>query len=1012
MRAIRSRSLKMVVLLSAGVLFSPIGRHACLAADGVNVGELMKNAMRAMQAKQYDVAIENLQMYLEAVREAYNPRTIIIAQDMRYQLASLLINENRDSEAIDPLETYLNYPYGNRRREVMKMLANAQFESKEYEDAINTITNAFFYNKNANQVIDALKERIVAETGREIDEEFIKLDKGEIEPDYTDDEITALTMTLAECYYNDKKWRECIEPYQYVSEKTDSQQRKGYAIMQIINALVELEDFGRILTLVPELYRTPARYDIRVNIALVNVAQKLYDREMYDAALPLYRMVMPRHELIAYHADHLKALRIADGFPPEKGMELTEDEKAILRALGEDPDAQQIVEDDSEKSKELLELERLMEALKELPPYEDNVNYLMAQLYKQVQRNWEAVTFFEMVYANAPDSDLGERSIYELIDTMMVDLREVEAAERRAHAYLDENREGLTPRQIAYILNTEYQEQRNMEKVKSLLPYIQNLVRTNDQVIVQYDVQLYFLQGVADLILLNYESAEAGFKYVMDEFPGSEQEANAFYWWGMAKLFQQKYAEAFEVFEAYNEKYPKNQWESEAYYQAAVCLFGLEQLEEAKERFSYVIANYPKSTIYPEANSMRGDIYGSEGLLDEALMDYTEAYNHAKRPNQATYAIFQMAEIYEAEDKYDDIERVVTAYLEFWKERADIAKSLLWIGKTQIKQGRIDEAVDSYVNAIVQYGTDVKQDGVDQMVDELVKIAQIWLTDDQREALLARLDEALAATEDLTLQLRLRVALAKMDRAEIELGKQLLVELDNLDAASPPVLAVICDASAEMKNYDMAEEILRLFVNKFDESDFMRAAFRLRAQGQQEAGDLEGALATVKDTQERYGTDPDVAWAQLMKAQLLLAKGDLQLAHEANKDVFNVPMWRGWPQAQAMYQLGQVEEAKGDPLQAHGYYQRTYFQFKGHAGGKWAAEAYLAAARCLRELGRENDRRNTLRAMLFDRYVNQLPQADVARMALGAAEVAEIEAFIAAGGTTNITVAVEPGEVE
>ena len=44
---------------------------------------------------------------------------------------------------------------------------------------------------------------------------------------------------------------------------------------------------------------------------------------------------------------------------------------------------------------------------------------------------------------------------------------------------------------------------------------------------------------------------------------------------------------------------------------------------------------------------------------------------------------------------------------------------------------------------------------------------------------------------------------------------------------------------------------------------------------------------------------------------------------------------------------------------------------------------------------------------MFDKYVNTLPQADVARKALGAAEVAEIEAKIATGVQTNITIEVE-----
>ena len=53
--------------------------------------------------------------------------------------------------------------------------------------------------------------------------------------------------------------------------------------------------------------------------------------------------------------------------------------------------------------------------------------------------------------------------------------------------------------------------------------------------------------------------------------------------------------------------------------------------------------------------------------------------------------------------------------------------------------------------------------------------------------------------------------MAKLENTEIELGKQLISELENLDSASPPVLACICDASFEMEDYTRAAELLRIF---------------------------------------------------------------------------------------------------------------------------------------------------------------------------------------------------------
>jgi hypothetical protein len=50
--------------------------------------------------------------------------------------------------------------------------------------------------------------------------------------------------------------------------------------------------------------------------------------------------------------------------------------------------------------------------------------------------------------------------------------------------------------------------------------------------------------------------------------------------------------------------------------------------------------------------------------------------------------------------------------------------------------------------------------------------------------------------------------------------------------------------------------------------------------------------------------------------------------------------------------------------------------------------------------------------MLFDSYINQLPQAEVAKTALGSEEVIEINTLLAQGVETNMTVTIEAEVVE
>lgn len=964
-------------------------------AERQTPAELLKDASLAMQEARLDEASALMYLYLGQVESSKAERVVQIAQDMRFKLATVLIQMKRLDEAAFLLESYTSLPFATQPRQALKMMATCFYEISDYASTVNAVSNALAYT--STQAVDALESE--------------EMSGGDEEAPFTMEEKGALYLMQAEACMELQRWDGAVEAFEFVVEHAVDDQRKGYATMQLVNALIELHDFERITAWIPQLYRTDARYDIRVNLALLNAAAALYQAEEYASALPLYRMIIPKDELLVFQEEKLKALRIEAGLPPELGATMTADEM-VLFGVSNESDVEAQVKDASsgllvEKPKALVEHEELLNALREIPPYEIDVDYRMADLYRTVERYWESVAFFERVFEAVPESEIGERSAYEMVDVLLNELNETDEAEVRALAYMQSYPQGITPRQLAYMLNGYYQAQADMASVKELKPYLDDLKRTNSSIIIQYDAELYFMQAVADLVLLNYDEAEAGFKFVLETFPESHQTANSLYWYAMARLFLQNYADAWVDFTTYLERYPTEAYADECEFQVGVCLFGLERYDEAVERFSRVISVYRDSSVYPEACSMRGDIYGSRGWLDEAIADYERAIDAAKSVGQATYPTFQMAEVFEAEDRYDRIVSCVELYLDRWGADADIAKALFWIGKTKIQQKQMEEAIETYVDAIVTYGNDVQQEGVDLMVAELIKISRLYLDVEQQAGLKGLLREAISVAEGEALSLRLRVALANLEGEAIALGAQFIRELASFENASPPVLACICDASFDRNDFSRAEELLDLFVRQFSESDFMRAAFKLRTFGQMSVADYEGALETLEEAQENYGVEYDMAWTQLAKAEALLELDRFDEAYEANLGVLNVRAWRGAAVAQATYQLGLVEETRGEALKAFGFYQRTYFQYKGHAGGHWAAEAYMASARCLAALGLENDRRNTFRAMLFDPFVNQLAQADVAREILGAAEVAEIEAYIETGGVTNIAVEVD-----
>lgn len=1028
MRKKRPNSCRYIRFILTAFLSSGFFTGHAQLAEGMRAEEILMEADVLLKSKRPADSIPYLEAYLARVAGVEDVRVVSMAQDVRLKLASIRIQEKNYPDAIRFLEAYISQSPRGSWHLAMKLLSTSLLEAGEFQKCVQITTNALAGPSPAILAEITPPEAVKPQSSDgENAEQAPKFDKyGEVisgsdapaevkDPSgYSSEDLLLLNMTLGEAYRQLGNNAASIVPYSYVVKNTDDEISKGYAIMQVVNALIEMKDFTKLTEQIPQLYRTNARYDIRVNLALMNAATALFDAKEYDNALPLYRMILPREELIAYQAEKIKGMKIKAGLlPPEQGTSTYKSKvddtlfgkkySVIVEEFWSEDERQKGVN----KPKEIVELEDLVRTLESLPPYENEVLYRNALLYDEVGRPWEAARFFDRVFKNDSSSELGLRSFYDVIRLLLDPLDEIQEAEERGYAYLDKDKAGITPRQIAYLLTGYYQQHEQMPKIKQLLPYLKGFVPSKDAAVLKYECELYYMQAVADMVMLNYELAETGFRKILTDFPGSHQEDNATYWRAVTLMFMEKYEESLAEFESYPKRFPRGAWPAHALFQGATCLFGMEKYDEALEGFTQVIQKYPDSPVFPDACSLRADILASRGMLDEAARDYKTAISKARTPGQAKYAVFQMAAMFEAEKRYPEIISLVNDYLDRYGSAADISEGIYWIGKTKINQGRIDEAVQSYYDAIVRYGADIKQSGVDSVIAELVKTARARLSNDGRNQLKDKLLAALKQSDSQTLKLRLRATLAQIDGTEIQFGRQLISELSDLSQAAPPVLSAICDASFEKRDYSRAEEILRVFLMQFDNSEFMRSAYRLRGFDLYTSGKLDEALKLVSDAQARYGTDYDAAWAQLMKGDIFLDKGQVNEAREAFTGVLNVQGWRGESYAEATYKLGRVEESAGDARKAFGWYQRAYFQYKGYAKGYWAAEAYLASVRCLKKLGLENDARNTYRAMLFDKYVNNLPQANEAIQALGADEVLEIKAIIASGVKTNVTVVLE-----
>ena len=215
------------------------------------------------------------------------------------------------------------------------------------------------------------------------------------EAPYSLEEQVMLHMTLAESNFTMGEWKECIDSYQFVVTNEADEERRGYAILQLINSFIALEQYDDAKDSILDLYETDARYNIRVNMALMSTAAALFNAEEYDSALLLYRMVLPRDELIVYQVDKMNSMRREAGLPNVELIFSTNEMNRVETTFGNKQDDFDVSTDGFNeglppKPEALLKLEESVSILVSLPPYEDDVIFRCGLIFVQSKRPWEA----------------------------------------------------------------------------------------------------------------------------------------------------------------------------------------------------------------------------------------------------------------------------------------------------------------------------------------------------------------------------------------------------------------------------------------------------------------------------------------------------------------------------------------------------------------------------------------------------------------------------------------------
>lgn len=909
--------------------------------SSMGVSGLINAANLRLKRGDYAGAIPALEEVVDRFRDLTDPAKVEILQNARFQLARSFYKIGDIPAGMQVLEEYLEQEPRKQERMALRMVAQGLFEASGW-DKIEVVASKLLGMSDLS----------------------------------TDDRLNANLM-LGQALFHQEKWKECIAPLSYAESQTEDDQTQQVTQIMIVRALVEAENWKELFVWIPRVYRTEAKYDITLNLTAMKAAKALFKQDDSLNALVLYRMILPREELIDFSNKRIAKL----------SRKLAKDEKVGISKRVR-----------KERVKAIEEIRSLIEKITELPPYEDEVAFRIGKIYHELKRYWEGYVLFEMLYERAPDSDIGGAAILELVLTLY-DLHEVDLAEEQVLKYLTNRISGKSARRLLSIMMLDNLKNQNGTKVSSLQTFMDRLSTTLEADELSVEGDLHYMLAFGYFQIGDHKASENQFTTIITEFKDSQRVPDAYYYLGMTYMMRAEYQNAIDAFKAYQEKYPEGEYYSDATFRQGVCFFGLNDTPEAEKVFTLFIETYPTDRFVSEAYSMRGDIESAKNgqddpktlnideydphTLDRALADYRKAIDTSETPKQAAYAAFQAAEVYKLEFKWQEIIDLMNYYLNDKEGGADVAQAVFWIGQAQIALGQVDEAVLAYLNSILTYGDDVNQAGVDKIIDELMSIVNYRLNEEDREIFLIKLKLKMTDIDPsravLLLRLNMAVALFSGEEKTQEMGRSLLSENQDLRIATPISLAVMCDAAVASGDPQQMGRLYDYFIEYFEDSEKLWTAYRAKTYQLLTTDDFIAVTNVIEEAQNLYGADLFMGWSQVIKGDTLLKMKLYDEAEDAYNTVMGVPSWRGPLYAEAMYGMGQCRLAQQDFDGAHNFFQRTYLLFKAYADGTWSAKGYLAAADCLLKLDRKADAIKTWKDMLGNEYVNTLPEVETAK---------------------------------
>ena len=221
-------------------------------------------------------------------------------------------------------------------------------------------------------------------------------------------ELMNLYHGRAQCYHIKQAWVKGEPSFKELllyADKAKDEDRAAYAVSCLVEMYVVNKRVDEVFPLLPRLSGdTPARYDVRLNVNLMQGAEQLKAKGRQVEASLFYALTMTIEEIKNYYTERHKQLKTEwttlTNFMALRGKTLPRRRAEILKDRINDL-----------AMKVTNALGRLDQAFK-VPSYTTTLRWRKAENFKETKRDWESFWSFYWLYKDFPKHDSSENFIY------------------------------------------------------------------------------------------------------------------------------------------------------------------------------------------------------------------------------------------------------------------------------------------------------------------------------------------------------------------------------------------------------------------------------------------------------------------------------------------------------------------------------------------------------------------------------------------------------------------------